>query len=629
MLKSHKLCKPHCLLITISILILLLDPYRLLRVHASEDAQVITADYEYNVYHAHTGDCTGSGCYTKPVYHNHIGNCYESYTYNETSQEDSGWYWTNEHYHNHAGNGTIDFCRSCSECGICSMDAPSSHGHTKAVTTTHTGQRLICGKTAGQTIDSYELGCNLTNESIVGTIKVSLSPKSWSKQKDVLVTYNNSPINASINNDSTNNGNYIIYQNGTYNVLVPTGDGTVYDKINFKVDTIDNTPPSLSTSYDETPNILHTSVVISATDLGCGLADSAFSFDGGKNWTKDTNLDISENTTLNIAVRDKLGNISAKTLTINNLDKVGPDISYSYSPESDTYDNVTISFTANDIGCGLDEKPYSFDDGQSWESSGELIVSENGTYSVIARDKNGNTSSASCTITNIKPRPEPSVPDEQDKTPPPERIYPPDDTTPPDNNPPIDQGKPSITPVPDRKPTPPITIQKMTPIPEPKTITQPITNTSPNAIPKNEIKNNNQKPVMSASKEVLVADLPDSLPANKSANLTDILWLILLFLLALLLLLLFFLNCFVLVFSLKKDDKYMLNGILRIKKHDDCHEINIPKSMADNFETNEIKLFFPYLFRKIHKDNDVVIYVANIDSTVTKPQRFVYVSFRE
>ena len=134
-----------------------------------------TISYDYHHHTDANGTQTGEesycdhegGCFTSPVYHNHGSSCYETYTYTDYRYEPISWHWGSPHTHGNSYTGVPDNCRSCSYCGACEIYGGHSD-HARRVEYTATGQRLICTKTPGSTIDKYTFGCGLGEGQIIG-----------------------------------------------------------------------------------------------------------------------------------------------------------------------------------------------------------------------------------------------------------------------------------------------------------------------------------------------------------------------------------------------------------------------------------------------------------------------------
>ena len=381
MFKSYKLCKPFIFLI-LSFLVLVTFSRCTVNAFAQEESsQLITK----NVYHTHTGSVYGGGCYTRAVTTTRYEKHGDSYCDAGPCGPDT--------------SGQVYYVGTCSVCGE-TLRRYGSPGRT------------TCDNLYTINETSYALGCGMTTSTVVGTINVSISPDGWARQKTMSVCYNDSPADATINSQPATDGLFAVTQNGTYTINVKTGPNTSDSSVVVNINDIDNEPPKITDiRYDTSLNIPKTEVQIIAFDSGCGLADYPYSFDNGKTWSADSTMTVSQNCTLNIAVRDRLDNISTQSISINNIDNTPPTITYTFTPAQETYESVVITVSAKDInadgsdGIGLDEKCYSFDNGITYNSDNSITVDKNGDYTVYVRDKNNNIASSVCTISNIKEKP--------------------------------------------------------------------------------------------------------------------------------------------------------------------------------------------------------------------------------
>ena len=109
--------------------------------------------------------------------------------------------------------------------------------------------------------------------------------------------------------------------------------------------------------------------------------------------TIDVTGTVDKNGTYYVWITDSAGNTANQTVEISKVDNTAPEISYTIDDSTQDSENyVTISFTATDDGVGLDDTPYSLD-GENWGAdSNQLKVTENGRYTVYARDAVGNVS---------------------------------------------------------------------------------------------------------------------------------------------------------------------------------------------------------------------------------------------
>ena len=145
-------------------------------------------------------------------------------------------------------------------------------------------------------------------------------------------------------------------QNGSV-IFVRLNDGnnaTEYATYNIN----DIREPLISNVTKSTENWTKDSVAITvnATDSESGLANQAYSFDGGTTWQSSNTKTYTENTTgIVIKVKDKAENITeySQTLSISNIDKTGPELQAETEVTSTT---ITVNITdVTDSGSGLNE----------------------------------------------------------------------------------------------------------------------------------------------------------------------------------------------------------------------------------------------------------------------------------
>lgn len=191
-----------------------------------------------------------------------------------------------------------------------------------------------------------------------------------------------------------------VNENGTYTLQALDQLGNASEIKTVIVDCIDMAAPQI-TSYDTENKEYCTSTVlkVNATDTGSGLADKAYSFNGGS-FGASNQITITENGTYTVRVRDHVGNESTKRLVVTNIDRTLPVISAIRQKNDDYCTKNTLSIEAYDLGSGLHALPYSFNNGE-WSTEKEYEVAENGTYTVKVRDALGNIAEQSATVNNI------------------------------------------------------------------------------------------------------------------------------------------------------------------------------------------------------------------------------------
>ena len=80
---------------------------------------------------------------------------------------------------------------------------------------------------------------------------------------------------------------------------------------------------------------------------GSGLADEAYSFDGGSSWQGNT-YTYMENGSYLIKVRDILGNTEEKEFNIRTIDRMAPKITVAQDTQANALTN-TVTISAEDL----------------------------------------------------------------------------------------------------------------------------------------------------------------------------------------------------------------------------------------------------------------------------------------
>ena len=201
--------------------------------------------------------------------------------------------------------------------------------------------------------------------------------------------------------------NMTFTSNGTVNIKVRDALGNE-ESTSFVIGNIDTTAPVISEVVSDPLQSVWTAgsvkLTVSATDAGAGLASEAYSFDGGTSWQAADNMTFTSNGTVNIKVRDALGNEESTSFVIGNIDTTAPVISEVVSDPLQsvwTIDSVKLTVSATDAGVGLATEAYSFDDGATWQADNYMSFSSNGTVNIKVRDALGNEASTSFVIGNI------------------------------------------------------------------------------------------------------------------------------------------------------------------------------------------------------------------------------------
>ena len=122
-------------------------------------------------------------------------------------------------------------------------------------------------------------------------------------------------------------------------------------------------------------------------------------------WQENDTFNINENGTYNLYARDNANNVSGIQFTIGNIDTTAPTIEKIEKSNNEvTNQDITITIIgANDDQAGLHEKPYSYDNGNTWTSNNTYVVTNNtnGEVNVLVRDAIENIATFTYSIDNI------------------------------------------------------------------------------------------------------------------------------------------------------------------------------------------------------------------------------------
>ncbi|HEX3037646.1 MAG TPA: RHS repeat-associated core domain-containing protein [Oscillospiraceae bacterium] len=126
------------------------------------------------------------------------------------------------------------------------------------------------------------------------------------------------------------------------------------------------------------------------------------------NGTLNTTQKVSENGTYYFTISDIAGNVTTMPVVVNNIDKVPPSISINTPNTWGETNKITANISDTTSGIAVQKwaigknLPASFfkDHGNSFEGS-SFTVSENGIYTVYAKDNAGNETTESVTVDHV------------------------------------------------------------------------------------------------------------------------------------------------------------------------------------------------------------------------------------
>ena len=248
----------------------------------------------------------------------------------------------------------------------------------------------------------------------ISEIGYKTSPQGWSLEKTITFTYPEiKNVGGQIigkNEVSTDGGKtFKIYRES----ITVNKDTTIVARITDGTNSLKSTAITLSQFDHTAPTILNvtgnpdkwtnqnvTLTVNGAKDKGdnnvepgSGLADAAYSFDGGATWQASASKTYKSNTSgIVIKVRDKLGNIyTHSSIAITKIDKTAPTCGNWIGQNTTwTKNNITVYAQCSDSGSGC----------KTSQSKGVLITGTTRTKSVsdVIEDNAGNKTTCTGTV---------------------------------------------------------------------------------------------------------------------------------------------------------------------------------------------------------------------------------------
>lgn len=201
----------------------------------------------------------------------------------------------------------------------------------------------------------------------------------------------------------TDYSSYAIKTDGTLWAVGNNNYGQLGDGTTTNVSAWEVTPPTITAT--ETTSGWHKSAIInvSASDMGSGLQ-----YIKNPNGTTTTNTSetytVNSNGTYTFTAYDNDNNQNTASVTVTNIDSTAPTISATPSTTAWTNGAMSINVSASDSGSGLTSIKNP-DDTTTSSGAETYPVSSNGTYTFIATDNAGNSSSSTVTISNIDSTP--------------------------------------------------------------------------------------------------------------------------------------------------------------------------------------------------------------------------------
>ena len=179
----------------------------------------------------------------------------------------------------------------------------------------------------------------------------------------------------------------VVSENGEYQFRVTDEAGNVAEKT-VVVDQIDKVAPTLEiTGNANAPT--NKDVTLTAV-----ISDGTVEYFANGKWLAGNKLTVTENGTYQFRVTDEVGNITEKSVVVDQIDKVAPSLEITGNATAPTNKDVTLTAVVSD---GTVEY---FANGK-WLAGDKLTVSKNGTYTFRVTDLAGNVTEKSVVVDQI------------------------------------------------------------------------------------------------------------------------------------------------------------------------------------------------------------------------------------
>ncbi len=210
-------------------------------------------------------------------------------------------------------------------------------------------------------------------------------------------------------------GKFIVEENGIYTAYAKDSAGNetietiIISNIDMEAPVITLTPSKLdatNTAIDVDVEVTDKNTIV-AKKWAKGSQNETYFETGGEDIQGDSFV-VNENGTYTVFARDSAGNVSLETIEVSNIDMEAPVIKATPSKvdpvntEIDVDVEVTENVSVAEVKWAAGNRAAAFfKDGGTILEGESFVVSENGTYTIYARDTAGNESVHTVTINNI------------------------------------------------------------------------------------------------------------------------------------------------------------------------------------------------------------------------------------
>ena len=196
-------------------------------------------------------------------------------------------------------------------------------------------------------------------------------------------------------------GTYTATANGTYEVIATDNVGNAISQI-IVVDKIDKTNPNLTVSGNSTVWTKDDiNLTIEAIDSLSGIANVTVNGAEVDLENGSGTYTATANGTYEVIVTDNAGNATSQIVVVDKIDKEAkPELYVVANIEEWTKSNVVLNITASSK-FGLSSVKVNENSVQITNTNGIYEVTQNGTYTVVATDNAGNTTTKTIVVDKI------------------------------------------------------------------------------------------------------------------------------------------------------------------------------------------------------------------------------------
>lgn len=186
-------------------------------------------------------------------------------------------------------------------------------------------------------------------------------------------------------------GAFEFNDNGSYEIFVHDAAGNTVS-VPISIANIERTAPEIGATQSPAGWTKDgVSLTVNAEDGQSGIPEWAYKWGDG-DWNPASLYNVAENGTYTVTVRDAAGNTASYVFHVDNIDRVLPEVELELIEGQDG-DRI-LHVQATDHESGLADMAYSFDGGITWTDNMRYEITQEGTYTVLVRDRAGNMAEA-------------------------------------------------------------------------------------------------------------------------------------------------------------------------------------------------------------------------------------------